>query len=837
MSDYKLSAQITAGFSGLNTAFAGAQNAVKQGCSGIKTSLEGLSKPFEMVNVAMIAITTAAAGFGLGEMIKDVLDASNQVRGLKATFGGTVEEAERTRAELVHLGISTETYSGAALKLDRQLRTNEAGLRAIGVATRDGNGNFLDQRTVLQNALSTMMSYKEGTDRNAAAQMMFGRSASEVYPLLRMTGETAAQAAKDVEELGLSMDPALARKYQQAMGEMSLVFEGIKTKIAEAVLPALSDFATWFRSVGPQAIAMTQGVIKDLGEFLSGYILPVFKAVWDGVIHIGAVLVQSLGGWENTRTMLVTIATVIRDVLVVAINGLVFTISYAVTAIYNSWREIVDTVTVAVDLIKTEIGSWGTIMADVASGQWEKAKADYESGAHAVADTLRRYTSVMGQIGKEWADANSKNFKESIASMWGDGGIFGAPTGAPKTNPPPASAPKAGGSRYFLAPEKPDEAIKAAEETAQAHQRATQIEIQDKEAAVQQMRALDQISVNEEISQLTQLENQRHELVAAELRKELDLVKGKPAEYAKVNGQIEVAEAEHQAKLNAIARKGFSEQVSYLKEVWAPLTESFNSAVEGMMSGSETFWGAMKKGLASFLSQSIMANLKRLENWIFVEAAQSAATKAGVVSRTTIEQIANGDFLVLLAERIAGWLGFETAKTAETTVGAATRTAEEATASTASIIAAKAEALGEIPAYTGMAAMGAASAVAPIPIVGPALAAAAFGEMTALGASALAMASFDVGAWELPGDMIAKVHKGEMIIPAGPAAIIRSSMSSAGSGGASSGGSAGGDTHNWFLSAVDGKSLLRLMESQPKAFMAAARRNARDLRLAGGFTS
>ena len=33
--------------------------------------------------------------------------------------------------------------------------------------------------------------------------------------------------------------------------------------------------------------------------------------------------------------------------------------------------------------------------------------------------------------------------------------------------------------------------------------------------------------------------------------------------------------------------------------------------------------------------------------------------------------------------------------------------------------------------------------------------------------------SFDVGAWNLPNDMIAKVHKGEMIIPASEANAIR----------------------------------------------------------------
>jgi hypothetical protein len=38
------------------------------------------------------------------------------------------------------------------------------------------------------------------------------------------------------------------------------------------------------------------------------------------------------------------------------------------------------------------------------------------------------------------------------------------------------------------------------------------------------------------------------------------------------------------------------------------------------------------------------------------------------------------------------------------------------------------------------------------------------------------MASLDKGAWRLLSDMIALVHQGEMLIPAGPAATFRRMM-------------------------------------------------------------
>jgi hypothetical protein len=77
-------------------------------------------------------------------------------------------------------------------------------------------------------------------------------------------------------------------------------------------------------------------------------------------------------------------------------------------------------------------------------------------------------------------------------------------------------------------------------------------------------------------------------------------------------------------------------------------------------------------------------------------------------------------------------------------------------------------------------------------VLAPPAAAAAFAAVAAFG-------SFDIGAWSLPSDMIAQVHQGEMIIPAGVANLIRGggSVTSFASGMAGAGGGAGGMQFNY----------------------------------------
>jgi tape measure domain-containing protein len=102
----------------------------------------------------------------------------------------------------------------------------------------------------------------------------------------------------------------------------------------------------------------------------------------------------------------------------------------------------------------------------------------------------------------------------------------------------------------------------------------------------------------------------------------------------------------------------------------------------------------------------------------------------------------------------------------------------------------KAQALYGITVETGKGAISAYSSLAPIPIIGPALGAAAAAAVVAYGlqqASEVTGASFAVGAGEIPQDMQAQLHAGEMVIPASFAESIRAGDLSIGGGGENQG--------------------------------------------------
>lgn len=168
---------------------------------------------------------------------------------------------------------------------------------------------------------------------------------------------------------------------------------------------------------------------------------------------------------------------------------------------------------------------------------------------------------------------------------------------------------------------------------------------------------------------------------------------------------------------------------------WMSMLAPFNNVLNQMLSGHAN-WARIEENL---MRQLIMKMVEEAEQevvaWIAGEAAKTAATNAG-----------------------------NTARTASTAAGASASAAAEGSAM-------KTSAMGH--AYSAAAAV--YDDVAQIPYIGwilaPAAAGAALAAVLALGGN---IPSFASGAWELPHDTLAQVHKGEMVLPAGPAAALRS---------------------------------------------------------------
>jgi len=261
--------------------------------STVSTAMTGMGAAISAALLPIMAII--AAYKALGAVINATVDEAEEVKGLMNSFGMASDKASELNVTLKLLGIGSEEYTGMAMKMDRQVRSNEDGLKKLGMTTRDGNGHLLSQQDLLRSGVATMMTYAAGTDRNAAAMAIFGRSAQDAYKLNQLTNESMARGAEVAARLGDVMSgEALdgVRAYQLKMNELGVVFDSFMEKMGAVVIPVLVKFAEKIIEIATVLMPAFNVSIQIAGGLFSAFANIVTMAV-DVLIGSFSVLVAA----------------------------------------------------------------------------------------------------------------------------------------------------------------------------------------------------------------------------------------------------------------------------------------------------------------------------------------------------------------------------------------------------------------------------------------------------------------------------------------------------------------------------------------------------------------
>lgn len=246
-------------------------------------------------------------------------------------------------------------------------------------------------------------------------------------------------------------------------------------------------------------------------------------------------------------------------------------------------------------------------------------------------------------------------------------------------------------------------------------------------------------------------ENRIFQLRLSSLQAQVALYPEMSRERAALNADIEVLQAQHEARMAGLSAQHMRavnrinlDVVQNTVNKWKTVTDSVGQSLSQMFQGIWMHSNNFKQNLLNIADQLVFkfvdAGLKIAGDWIANEAAKTAASLMGNQVRTASAAAAAGQ---------------------QQAVGAAAATAE-------------------IGSRAATAAAGAYSSTVVIPFIGPvaAPAAAALALAAVMGFGALISAKGGLG--EVPGDQLAMVHKKEMILPAWIAEPLRNSLRNTG---------------------------------------------------------
>lgn len=741
--DYSINADPTPFQKGMEQAAA----AAKGGTDKIKGHFDQVGKAFDEVQKKLLVITAIVSG---GAFFKAAIEQTNKMTGeamsLSKRLGITGEQAAALNTALGDIGSDADTYIGAFDKFAKQIKTNEDSLRDMGLQTRDANGNLRDSQQLFQEALQKVTEYKPGLDQTTAAMTLFGKGVEDAMKLQRLNNDVIEQAKEKNQELGLTLTQEgvqASRAYKAAMNDVGDVLDAVQVNIGRAVMPVFTELGEYFAKSGPYVVNVFKIALTGL--------LGVFEVIKGAVKSVAGVIFEAINTIVDVGGLLSEIFSKMFSGdfsgAYAAAKNIGTRLGQAVTNAFANFVESGNDTEAAMKRHMERVWGEGTAVAAPKGGNKRMPKTETQETAKKDPGFMKYYEAALEEE-KRLAterDAIHGMSKEAELKYWQDLLQYAQLTEGDKV----AVTKKATEARIALLREEAQQANQLGELAVAAWQARELAKVQAAESDAQLQQQLGRIGQDELLRQEIDFEQRRAQIKRTAIEANLAALDPArdPVQVAQLNNQLETLETEHQAKLQQIRGQVAVQQM----QVWNDLTDRmsglWDKGIQAMLNGTLTFRGAMQaifSELTGWFAKAVVGEM--LKKWLAGKAAQLAATLTGIGAEKTAQA-----------------------------AGSAATVALKATEATAVVGANAAEA-----------ASGAAASQAPIPFVGPGLAAAAFAAVLAMVMGAKGQIKSARGGMDIPAGVnpLTQLHEKEMVLPAHIAQPMRDMLANGGPSGA-----------------------------------------------------
>ncbi|WP_426196186.1 hypothetical protein [Massilia sp. DWR3-1-1] len=221
-----------------------------------KLATDAVKKLEGQANNAKSAAISLAKGMILGAAVGMSYEAiTGKIMGVISTMANLKTLSEKTGASVENLsklafiskqsGSDIEAVTAALAKMSKGMagadnETKGAGLALnyLGVSAKDSAGNLKDPAVMFTEIAKKLYEYEDGAGKAAIAQALFGKAGADMLPTLKMMGEQGDIVAKVTTEQATA-----ARQYARDMAKLEAQQGMLFKTVAVALLPALSDFS------------------------------------------------------------------------------------------------------------------------------------------------------------------------------------------------------------------------------------------------------------------------------------------------------------------------------------------------------------------------------------------------------------------------------------------------------------------------------------------------------------------------------------------------------------------------------------------------------------------
>lgn len=244
---------------------------------------------------ALKGVSMAAAGIdvALAGLAYKSGQAADELNTMAKVTGISTQELQKYKAASDLVDVSVETIAKSQIKMKKSMYSAQQGsegmanaFASLGVSIEDSNGQLRSQDEVFSDTIAALGQMENETERDALAMQIFGKSASQLNPLIEDNGETYKRVAdifnKNQLELVGQETIDKANQFNDTIDEIKITgmaaLSSIGMQLAGYLQPALEKVAgaiekvfSWLSQLDPEVLAIIgiiAGVVAGLAPVL-----------------------------------------------------------------------------------------------------------------------------------------------------------------------------------------------------------------------------------------------------------------------------------------------------------------------------------------------------------------------------------------------------------------------------------------------------------------------------------------------------------------------------------------------------------------------------------------
>jgi len=245
---------------------------------GFKGKLAKMSGTLKGVGIGMAAVGTAAIGMGIAS-VKQFADAGDEVQKMALKTGFSTEALSELRhaadlsgTSLTGLGTGLRKMSTFVVDVKDNLSTATDTLDRLGLSASDIEG--LAPEEMFNKLTMAISAIEDPLIKADAAQQIFGKTGTDMLPMLADGAEGLAAMRQEAHDLGLVFDQEAAdsaANMNDSITRLQGAFTGLMNQIAKALIPVIEPLIKVFTEL-VKALP-----IDEIAELIGSLLPPLAK--------------------------------------------------------------------------------------------------------------------------------------------------------------------------------------------------------------------------------------------------------------------------------------------------------------------------------------------------------------------------------------------------------------------------------------------------------------------------------------------------------------------------------------------------------------------------------